>query len=80
MPARHFYLLRHHILFNIKFLLFVSFLFFGSRWELVLEFDGRRGLSRNLESPSLLTVDLDSQKKEKTLYPRCGFGACLRCG
>ena len=24
MPARHFYLLRHHILFNIKFLLFCS--------------------------------------------------------
>ena len=25
------------------------------------------------------TVDLDSQKKEKIPYPRCGFGACLRC-
>ena len=24
MPVRHFYLLRHHILFNIKFLLFCS--------------------------------------------------------
>ena len=24
-------------------------------------------------------VDLDSQKKEKIPYPRCGFGACLRC-
>jgi len=25
-------------------------------------------------------VDLDSQKKEILPYPRCGFGACLRCG
>ena len=25
------------------------------------------------------TVDLDSQKKELLPYPRCGFGACLRC-
>ena len=25
------------------------------------------------------TVDLDSQKKEIIPYPRCGFGACLRC-
>ena len=25
------------------------------------------------------TVDLDSQKKELIPYPRCGFGACLRC-
>ena len=25
-------------------------------------------------------VDLDSQKKEKLPYPRCGFGACLGCG
>ena len=24
-------------------------------------------------------VDLDSQKKEIIPYPRCGFGACLRC-
>ena len=26
------------------------------------------------------TVDLHSQKKETIPYPRCGFGACLRCG
>jgi len=25
-------------------------------------------------------VDLDRQKKEILPYPRCGFGACLRCG
>jgi len=29
--------------------------------------------------PHCPTVDLDSQKKEKMIYPRCGFGACLRC-
>ena len=33
-----------------------------------------------LENPPFSpTVDLDSQKKEILVYPRCGFGACLRC-
>ena len=30
-------------------------------------------------SPFSPIVDLDSQKKEKIPYPRCGFEACLRC-
>ena len=32
-----------------------------------------------LGNPHSTTVDLDNQKKEILPYPRCGFGACLRC-
>ena len=44
-------------------------------WSLYL--DENHSLLDN--PPFSPTVDLDNQKKEILPYPRCGFGACLRC-
>ena len=44
------------------------------------KFYRRRKAIEETELHSRQTVDLDSQKKEKIRYPRCGLGACLRCG
>ena len=58
----------------------------GFRWVGAYEIsaddllDGKEGKPQfSGESPFSPTVDLDSQKKEIVPYPRCGFGACLRC-
>ena len=45
-----------------------------------LEFNFPESHNHLENPPSHQTVDLDSQKKEKMPYPRCGLGACLRCG
>ena len=140
MPDRHFYLLRHHISFYIKFLLFcllapdeirilceknkecpqkiminqrtISPLENSSESQslpiapisfTIMSLQLRKKISpfgdfhsnenhRLLDKPLIPIqdlntnfhlepiVDLDSQKKEKLPYPRCGFGACLGCG
>ena len=140
MPDRHFYLLRHHISFYIKFLLFcllapdeimilcrknkgdpqkiminqrtisplenssesqrlpiapISFTIISLQFRKKISPSGDFHSNENhrlLDNPLILIqdlntnfhlesiVDLDSQKKEKLPYPRCGLGACLRCG
>ncbi len=140
MPDRHFYLLRHHISFYIKFLLFcllapdeimilcrknkgdpqkiminqrtisplenssksqrlpiapISFTIISLQFRKKISPSGDFHSNENhrlLDTPLILIqdlntnfhlesiVDLDSQKKEKLPYPRCGFGACLGCG
>ena len=74
MPVRHF--LRNdylHVLIDIKFLVFVCLAL-----QISIESPGKPYLSGKF--PFSPIVDLDSQKKEILPYPRCGFGACLRCG
>ena len=140
MPDRHFYLLRHHISFYIKFLLFcllapdeirilyeknkecpqkiminqrtisplenssesqrlpiapISFTIISLQFRKKISPSGDFHSNENhrlLDNPLILIqdlntnfhlesiVDLDSQKKEKLPYPRCGFGAWLGCG
>ena len=46
--------------------------------------EGYIRISHNLPSPSPKTIEFmpsgaKTQKKEIIPYPRCGFGACLRC-
>ena len=81
MPDRHFYLLRHHILFYIKFLLFCSL----APDEIKILCRKNKGVSPEeyvnpldfnfpeshilLVHSTLPTVDLDSQKKENYHIP-----------
>ena len=74
MPDRHFYLLRHHILFYINFCCSVCWLQMESRFWFRKKGDCPE--IYDFYSPQLWI----SQKKEKMIYPRCVFGACLRCG
>ena len=68
--VKHYYMERNRI--NRKALTFTTIFLCGT----VFLIKNHSLLGNPPFSP---TVDLDSQKKEKIPYPRCGFGACLRC-
>ena len=76
MPDRHFYWLRHHIFFYIKFLLFC---FLGFKWKLVFKLGmGIRDLPRILwflirEQFRHKKIVKDADRKNKTPYINVSF-------
>ena len=75
--ARHFYLLLHYICNGLFFLFSVCWLHvneFNSLWARL------RGRRQKATAFTFIPSGAKTQKKEIMPYPRCGFGAGLRCG